>query len=136
MSEVRKSPGECFAALRQQLQQLQYFCKGTVLARMMKCGQPSCGCHTDTAKRHGPYWEWTYKAGGKTINVRLPAAVGPLYKAASLEHRRLKSLLRRMEASSRAALAALAKQTESAPTSLRQKRSPRAGTNPPGSNVD
>ena len=32
----------------------------------MKCGQPQCACHRDPAKRHGPYFEWTYKAKGKT----------------------------------------------------------------------
>jgi hypothetical protein len=42
------------------------FCKGTVLKRMMKCGQKRCACHQNPAKRHGPYFEWTYKANGKT----------------------------------------------------------------------
>jgi hypothetical protein len=37
----------------------------------MKCGQPQCACHRDPAKRHGPYFEWTYKAKGKTVNVKL-----------------------------------------------------------------
>lgn len=118
------SPAQRFADLRQELQELEYFCKGTVLARKMKCGQPSCACHTDPAKRHGPYWEWTYKARGKTVNLRLSAAAGPLYQAAALEHRNLKSLLRRLETSSRAALAALAKRAESDPPTMRKTRSP------------
>ncbi len=121
---VGNSPAQRFADLRQELQELEYFCKGTVLARKMKCGQPSCACHTDPTKRHGPYWEWTYKARGKTVNVRLSAAAGPLYQAAALEHRKLKSLLRRLATSSRAALAALAKQAESNPTVIRKTRSP------------
>ena len=56
-----------FLELRQELQKLEYFCKGTILARRMKCGQPNCACHTDSSKRHGPYWEWTYKAQTKTV---------------------------------------------------------------------
>lgn len=112
MSEPKKSPAQRFLELRQELQKLEYFCKGTILARRMKCGQPNCACHTDSSKRHGPYWEWTYKAKTKTVNVRLTPETGPLYKSASLQYRKLKSLLSRMEKASRTALAALAKQAE------------------------
>ena len=124
MPEPRKSTAQRFAELRQELQRLEYFCKGTVLARRMKCGQPSCACHSDPAKRHGPYWEWTYKAHAKTVNVRLTVAAGPLYQAASRQHRKLKALLRRLEAVSRTALAALAKEAESGHQARRQTRSP------------
>ena len=79
----------------------------------MKCGQPGCACHQNPSKRHGPYWEWTYKAQGKTMNVRLSAAAGPIYKAGSLQYRKWKLLLSRLEQLSRSALASLAKQTES-----------------------
>ena len=54
-----------FAGLKQQIQQVQYFCKGTVLKRMMKCGQQRCACHKDPTKRHGPYFEWTLKRKAK-----------------------------------------------------------------------
>ena len=101
-----------FAELRQQLQKLHYFCKGTVLERWMKCGQPSCACHQDPEKRHGPYWEWTYKRSGKTVNVKLAASAGPLYQAAAQHHRSLKSLLNQLERLSHKALAAQAKQTK------------------------
>lgn len=115
MPAPRRSPAERFAELRQELQKLEYFCKGTVLARRMKCGQPACACHRDPAKRHGPYWEWTYKAGAKTVNVRLHPAAGPLYRAASQQYRRLKSLLKRLETISRVGLAALAQDAQPRP---------------------
>jgi hypothetical protein len=110
MSEPRKSPAQRFVELRQELQKLEYFCKGTILARTMKCGQPGCACHTNPTRRHGPYWEWTYKVRTKTVNVRLDPAVGPLYKSASQQYRRLKSLLSRLEKVSHSALLLLAKQ--------------------------
>jgi len=113
MPGPRKSPAQRFVELRQELQKLEYFCKGTVLARRMKCGQPSCACHTDPTKRHGPYWEWTYKDKTKTVNVRLGPAAGPLYQSASQQYRELKSLLSRLEKISRTALVALAKAEES-----------------------
>lgn len=104
-----------FLELRQQLQLLEYFCKGTVLKRMMKCGQPGCACHADASKRHGPYWELTYKDQAKTVNLRLSPEAGPIYKAASRQHRKLKSLLTRLEQLSRKALASLASKAEPEP---------------------
>ena len=98
-----------FRLYQKEFEKLDYFCKGTVLERWMKCGQPSCVCHSAPAKRHGPYWEWTFKAKGKTVNVRLTAEAGPIYQAATQQYRRLKSLLHRLEKLSRSGLALLAK---------------------------
>jgi len=106
------APGQRFRQARQELQHLDYFLKGTVLKRMMKCGQPNCACHRDTAQRHGPYFEWTYKARGKTVNVKLSPQAAPLYQAATRQHRKLKTLLARLERLSRTALADLAKKAE------------------------
>ena len=112
MSSPRNSAAQRFLELKSELQQVQLFCKGTVLSRTMKCGQTGCPCHADPRKRHGPYWEWTYKAAAKTVNVRLSPAAGPLYQAASQQHRKLKSLLNRLEKLSRRALAVAANQAE------------------------
>lgn len=86
-----------FLELRRGLEQVEYFCKGTVLKRMMKCGKAQCACRRDPAKRHGPYFEWTYKAKGKTVNVKLTREVMPLFRAASHQYRKLRSLLNRLE---------------------------------------
>jgi type II secretory pathway component PulJ len=98
-----------FRQALQELQQLDYFLKGTVLKRMMKCGRPQCACRSGPAKRHGPYFEWTYKVKGKTVNVKLSPQAAPLYKAASKQHRKLKIVLARLERLSKTALAHLAK---------------------------
>lgn len=86
-----------FLELEQGLEQLEYFCKGTVLKRMMKCGKVHCACASDPAKRHGPHFEMTYKVDGKTVNVKLTPETAPLYKAASQQYRKLKTLLNRLE---------------------------------------
>src|SRR5438445_11151773 len=99
-----------FEALKREIVQLNYFCKGTVLKRMMKCGHKQCACHHDPAKRHGPYFECTYKIQNKTVNLRLYPEVTPLYRTAIQQYRKLKSLLGRMERLSRSALAHLAQQ--------------------------
>jgi hypothetical protein len=103
-----------FRELRRDFQQLEYFCKGTVLKRMMKCGKTHCACRLDPTKRHGPYFEWTYKAKGKTVNVKLTPEAAPLYRAASQQYRKLKSLLNRLERLSQTVLRHQAKLAQSA----------------------
>jgi hypothetical protein len=102
-----------FHELKRGLDQLEYFCKGTVLKRMMRCGKASCACASDPDKRHGPYFELTYKASGKTVNVKLSPEAAPLYKAASLQYRKLKTLLTRLEKLSQIILRYQAKQVQS-----------------------
>jgi hypothetical protein len=105
-----RSDTQRFESLKREIVQLDYFCKGTVLKRMMKCGHKQCACHHDPAKRHGPYFECTYKIQNKTVNLRLYPEVTPLYRSAIQQYRKLKSLLGRMERLSRSALAHLAQQ--------------------------
>ena len=107
------SEAQRFAALKQEIVQLDYFCKGTVLKRRMKCGNKHCACHRDPAKRHGPYWECTYKVHNKTANLKLYPEMVPLYRAAIRHYRKLKSLLGRLERLSRTALTHRAKQVQS-----------------------
>ena len=78
-SAVLERHAQRFGELKRDLEKLEYFCKGTVLKRMMKCGKAYCACASDPTKRHGPYYEITYKAKGKTVNVKLlPEAAPPL----------------------------------------------------------
>src|SRR5579863_8204073 len=102
-----------FRELKRDLQQLEYFCKGTVLKRMMKCGKAHCACASDPTKRHGPYYELTYKANGKTINVKLSPEAVPLYRAAAQQYRKLKALLNRLDKLSKTILRHQAELAES-----------------------
>ncbi|PYT27952.1 MAG: hypothetical protein DMG57_16565 [Acidobacteria bacterium] len=102
-----------FRKLKREFQQLEYFCKGTLLQRMMRCGKAQCACAHNPAKRHGPYFEWTYKAKGKTVNVKLTQEATSMYRAASQQYRRLKSLLNRLERLSQTVLQYRAKLPQS-----------------------
>ena len=121
MSAIRRSEqsallerrAQRFHELKRGLDQLEYFCKGTLLKRMMKCGKAGCACASDPARRHGPYFELTYKANGKTVNVKLSPEAAPLYKAASLQYRKLKTLLNRLEKLSQTILRHQAKLAQS-----------------------
>jgi hypothetical protein len=104
-----------FRKLRRGLEQLEYFCKGTVLKRMMKCGKTRCACASDASKRHGPYFELTYKANGKTVNVKISPEAAPLYRTAAQQYRKLKTLLNRLDKLSKTILHHQAKLAESKP---------------------
>ncbi len=93
-----------FDALKAELMQLGFFCKGTVLHRTLKCGRPTCPCAHDPAQRHGPYFEWPYKVGGKTVNHRLGPEEAKIYGEGSRQYHEAKRLLQRMETLSRRAL--------------------------------
>lgn len=103
-----------FQALKREFLGLEYFCKGTLLKRRMKCGKLQCACRQDPAKRHGPYFEWTYKANGKTVNVKLTGDVMPVFRAAAHQYRKLRALLNRLESLSQTVLRYQAKLAQSA----------------------
>jgi len=102
-----------FQELKADLAQIEYFSKGTLLARMVRCGKPQCACGKDPSKRHGHYYEWTYKARGKTVTVRLAPEAAPFFRAAAKQYHKLKTILNRMETLSRQALGKLAKDPSS-----------------------
>src|SRR6202451_163717 len=47
---------------------------GPLTTRAYACGKPTCRCHADPPRLHGPYAEWTRKIGGKTVTRRLTPA--------------------------------------------------------------
>ena len=80
---------------------------------MMKCGKARCACASDATQRHGPYFELTYKANSKTVNVKLSPEAAPLYTAAAKQYRKLKTLLNRLDKLSKHILHHQAIQAES-----------------------
>ena len=112
-SKTLKAYAQHFQELKADLSQIEYFSKGTLLARMIRCGKPQCACGKDPGKRHGPYYEWTYKARGKTVTVRLAPEAAPFFRAATRQYRKLKTILDRMETLSRQVLGKLAKDPSS-----------------------
>jgi len=50
---------------------------GSVVKQYMFCGKPSCACHQDPQKKHGPYYYLSYKEGGKSRCKYLGKATSP-----------------------------------------------------------
>jgi hypothetical protein len=97
-----------FQELKADLSQIEYFSKGTLLARMVRCGKPQCACGKDPSKRHGPDLQ---SAGEDCHRAACPRSSA--LRAAAKQYRKLKTILDRMETLSRQALGKLAKDPSS-----------------------
>lgn len=73
-----------------------YVRSGSVIKRYNKCGTPTCGCHTDPERRHGPYWQWTAKVAGKTVTRSLAPAEAARYQEWIANDRQLRALIDEM----------------------------------------
>ena len=45
------------------------FRRGALSAVFRKCGKPNCRCARPGERGHGPQWNWTRWAGGKTVTT-------------------------------------------------------------------
>jgi hypothetical protein len=45
------------------------FRRGTLSPVFRKCGKPGCHCARPGERGHGPQWNWTRWAGGKTVTT-------------------------------------------------------------------
>ncbi len=55
-------PPKSFAKLLQLLQDLgERAIQGNLVEAMLTCGTPTCGCHQDRSRRHGPHFYLRYR---------------------------------------------------------------------------
>jgi hypothetical protein len=53
------------------MSQVGDFRRGALNAVFRKCGKPNCACAGAGHRGHGPQWNLTRRAGGKTVNTHL-----------------------------------------------------------------
>ena len=85
-----------YRALAKQLADIGYVAAGSVAPRYNRCGKPNCSCHAEPPRLHGPYWHWTAKVDGKTVNRRLSPREAELYIEWIANDRRARALLAQM----------------------------------------
>jgi hypothetical protein len=56
--------------------------QGSLSEITRQCGDPSCACFHDPARRHGPHLYLKFNAEGKTFSVYVPAEQGEAIKGA------------------------------------------------------
>jgi Family of unknown function (DUF6788) len=65
----------------QELPELGFLIRGSIIERFSRCGSAGCGCHDDPPRLHGPYWQWTAKIKGKTVTRNLSEEQVKRYRA-------------------------------------------------------
>jgi hypothetical protein len=82
--------------LARQLADVGYIASGSVAPRYNRCGKEGCGCHADPPRLHGPYFQWTAKVAGKTVNRRLTPDEAALYSEWIGNDRQVRALIAEM----------------------------------------
>lgn len=85
-----------YRALAKQLADVGYIASGSVASRYNQCGKSNSACHDDPPKLHGPYWRWTAKVDGKTVNRRLSEREAHFYNEWIANDRHVRALLVQM----------------------------------------
>lgn len=116
-----------YETAKARLADVGFTCEGSLVERYTSCHNPNCRC-ADPARRHGPYWQLSWKEGGRTISRLIPADQAQLYQDWIANRSRLEAVLREMQDLSRQAgehIAAAAGHPFHGPARPRQRR--RAG---------
>ncbi len=69
-------------ALAELQQAAQSMVQGSLSEQTRQCGDPSCACASDPARRHGPHLYLRYSAEGKAHSVYVPPEHGEPLKEA------------------------------------------------------
>jgi hypothetical protein len=85
-----------YRELARQLGDIGYIASGSLAPRFNRCGKTNCACHADPPRLHGPYWQWTAKVDGKTVNRRLTPREADLYNEWIANDRQARDLLAKM----------------------------------------
>jgi len=94
---LRPSEQHPIRALADEIAGVGLICSGTLLERTKTCGKPNCRCATDPQARHGPYYEWSWREGGKLRHKIVPPEKVDLLRQAIQNHRTVQELLGRWE---------------------------------------
>ena len=72
--------------------------RGSIASRLNRCGNPTCRCKADPPMLHGPYYQWTRKVAGKTVNARLSPEQAARMKNWNHNMRKLDRIVRQLQA--------------------------------------
>jgi hypothetical protein len=98
MPPTPRSPQPRLRELQAQLAEIGFALPGTINVAMNRCGKPTCACHADPPRLHGPYITWTRKVKGKTVTRRLTPEQLERYRPWFENTRRLRQLIAELEA--------------------------------------
>ena len=82
------------------LAEVGFTCEGSLVERYTSCHNPNCRC-ADPAQRHGPYWQLSWKEGGRTVSRIISGEEAKLYRQWIANRRHLEAILALMRDISR-----------------------------------
>lgn len=82
-----------YRSVLREVGEIGYIRAGSLAIRNNFCGTPTCRCHADPPQPHGPYYQWTAKVNGKTVNRRLTPQQAALYQTWIDNDRHLRTLI-------------------------------------------
>jgi hypothetical protein len=87
---------EKLGEIKSEIEELGFVLQGSVTERWKKCGKPACWCHKDPDAQHGPYYQWSWKTGGRTFSVSLSAEQASLCRQWVKNNRKLEGIIKRL----------------------------------------
>lgn len=87
--------------LEQLARAAQSMVQGSLSSTTRTCGQPSCACHSDPARRHGPHLYFTWRSEGKAGALYVPPEYAREAKAAQADWIRFRQIGSRIAALNR-----------------------------------
>lgn len=90
-----------YRQLQKEIAQVGFIALGTITPRRIFKPDPE---DRRRKKAYGPYYQWTYKLGGKTVTVNLTKDQAAEFQKAIDNQRRLDGILKKMHEVSRAIL--------------------------------
>ncbi len=112
-----------YRELARQLAQIGWIASGSLALRPERCGKSNCACRSNPARLHGPYWHFTTKVDGKTVNKRLAESEARLYEQWIANDRTARALLGEMREVAAEAQALILAQQEPPSTTPHRRRS-------------
>jgi hypothetical protein len=84
-------------ALLAELADIGLVLRGSIALRLCHCGNPTCRCKADPPVLHGPYYKWTRKVAGKTVNATLTPEQAAQFKDWNQNMRKLDQIVDQLQ---------------------------------------
>ncbi len=75
-----RSYAKQFRKVKERIQEVGFIGSGSLVEREITCGNPKCPCSRDPEKRHGPYYQLSWKEKGKSVSRFLSSEEATLYR--------------------------------------------------------
>lgn len=93
-----------FDELKKRILTVGFVAEGSLIKRSLTCGNPSCRCHNNPDKRHGPYFQMTWKRNGKTVSKFISPELASMYRQWIDNKKNLQAILKKMYKTSEKAI--------------------------------